>query len=226
VALDSRLRGNERRELLRGVFRGRDLHGFAAAAGAGLIWIIEDELGRQFFGLIVHLGAEQEKHGLRIDQDLDALVLDNFVDGLIASAYSMVYSWPAQPPFLTPTRTPAIGRSARAITSLMRNAAASVSRITWVGVGALPWQSSFGLYVVFLPETCSHHILSTSRASSDIRLGSQGGSHTTVTLVSLTPGTLETAFSTMIGSSCADGQLGDVSDISIFTARSSPISIL
>ena len=34
------------------------------------------------------------------------------------SAYSMVYSMPAQPPFLTPTRTPAIGRSALAINSL------------------------------------------------------------------------------------------------------------
>ena len=32
----------------------------------------------------------------------------------------MVYSMPAQPPFLTPTRTPATGLSARAITSLMR----------------------------------------------------------------------------------------------------------
>jgi hypothetical protein len=42
----------------------------------------------------------------------------------------MVYSMPAQPPFLTPTRTPATGRSARAITSLMRSAAASVSFIT------------------------------------------------------------------------------------------------
>ena len=31
------------------------------------------------------------------------------------SAYSMVYAMPAQPPFFTPTRTPAIGRSAFAI---------------------------------------------------------------------------------------------------------------
>src|SRR5258707_2875325 len=38
---------------------------------------------------------------------------------------------PAQPPFLTPTRTPAIGRSALPRMSLMRVAAASVSRITW-----------------------------------------------------------------------------------------------
>src|SRR5258707_6674069 len=38
---------------------------------------------------------------------------------------------PAQPPFLTPTRTPAIGRSAFPRMSLMRVAAASVSRITW-----------------------------------------------------------------------------------------------
>src|SRR5947209_1673280 len=38
---------------------------------------------------------------------------------------------PAQPPFFTPTRTPANGLSAFAMMSLMRDAAASVSRITW-----------------------------------------------------------------------------------------------
>src|ERR1051326_6154983 len=44
---------------------------------------------------------------------------------------------PAQPPFLTPTRTAAIGRSVFAITALMRSAAASVRRITWgLGRGA------------------------------------------------------------------------------------------
>src|ERR1700676_3906188 len=37
---------------------------------------------------------------------------------------------PAQPPFLTPTRTPMIVFAAFAITYLMRSAAASVSRIT------------------------------------------------------------------------------------------------
>src|ERR1700730_9345649 len=37
---------------------------------------------------------------------------------------------PAQPPFLTPTRTPMIVLAAFAITYLMRSAAASVSRIT------------------------------------------------------------------------------------------------
>src|SRR5580704_19292012 len=41
---------------------------------------------------------------------------------------------PAQPPFLTPTRTPMIELVAFAITYLMRSAAASVSRITW-GLG-------------------------------------------------------------------------------------------
>src|SRR5450631_28346 len=37
---------------------------------------------------------------------------------------------PAQPPFLTPTRTPMMVLAAFAITYLMRSAAASVSRIT------------------------------------------------------------------------------------------------
>src|SRR5215467_8918336 len=53
------------------------------------------------------------------------------------------------------------------------------------------------------------------RASSDMRLGSQGGSHTIFTFTSPTPGTLATAFSTMVGNSCAEGQLGVVSVISI-----------
>ena len=51
-------------------------------------------------------------------------------NGLVCSAYSIVYAIPAQPPLRTPTRTPAIGRSAFAMMSLMRAAAASVSRIT------------------------------------------------------------------------------------------------
>jgi hypothetical protein len=75
------------------------------------------------------------------------------------------------------------------------------------------------------PELHPHHMLSTARASSDIRLGSQGGSHTMLTLTSPTPATLATAFSTMIGSSCAEGQLGVVSVMSTVTARSSAISI-
>jgi hypothetical protein len=66
----------------------------------------------------------------------------------------------------------------------------------------------------------------TTRASSDIRLGSHGGSHTTLTLTGPTPATLAAAFYTMLGSSCADGQLGVVSVMSMVTARSSAMSIL
>ena len=63
---------------------GVELHGFAAAAGRGLVRIVEHELRRQLVGLVVHLGAEQEQHGLRVDQDLDALVLDHLVGRLDA----------------------------------------------------------------------------------------------------------------------------------------------
>ena len=59
----------------------RQLHGFAAAAGAGLVRIVEDELRRHLVDLVVHLGAEQKQHGLGIDQDLDALVLNDLVGG-------------------------------------------------------------------------------------------------------------------------------------------------
>ena len=49
------------------------------------------------------------------------------------------------------------------------------------------------------------------------RLGSEGGSQTTLTSTFPTPGTVETAFSTITGSSCADGQLGESA-----TCRPSP----
>src|SRR5450759_645527 len=61
--------------------RRRQLHGFAAATGAGLVRVVEDELRLHLVGLVIHLGAEQEQHGLGIDQDLDALVLDDLVGG-------------------------------------------------------------------------------------------------------------------------------------------------
>src|SRR6516225_8845266 len=66
----------------RGLAPGRrrlELHGLAATAGTDLVGIIEDELGLQLVGLVVHLGAEQEQHGLGIYQDLHALVLDDLV---------------------------------------------------------------------------------------------------------------------------------------------------
>src|SRR5207244_5480620 len=77
-----------------------------------------------------------------------------------------------------------------------------------------------------LHASATHHMLSTARASSDMRLWSQGGSQTMLTLTAPTPATLATAFSTMIGSSCAEGQLGVVSVMSMVTARSSARSIL
>src|SRR5262249_43222234 len=49
---------------------------------------------------------------------------------LMSSAYSTVYDIPAQPPFFTPTRSPAIGLSERSVSSRILVAAASVRRIT------------------------------------------------------------------------------------------------
>src|SRR5258707_12758013 len=102
---------------------------------------------------------------------------------------------PAQPPFLTPTRTPAIGFSDLAMMALMRSAAASVSRITW-GRG-LAAAISFLLLSGFkarqrnplhtqnnneFPNVKHYHMFSVVRASSDIRLWSHGGSQTMFTV--------------------------------------------
>src|SRR6516162_56172 len=59
--------------------RRRQLHRLTAAASTGLVWVVEDELGRQLVGLVVHLGPKQEQYGLWIDQDLHTLILDHFV---------------------------------------------------------------------------------------------------------------------------------------------------
>src|SRR6201991_2747019 len=58
---------------------GLELHRLAAAAGGNLVRVVEDELGLHLVGLVVHLGAEQEQHGLGVDQDLHALILDHLV---------------------------------------------------------------------------------------------------------------------------------------------------
>src|SRR5579863_6956029 len=52
----------------------------AAAAGVGLVRIVEHELGRQLGRLEVDLRAEQEQDRLGLDQDADALVLDDLVE--------------------------------------------------------------------------------------------------------------------------------------------------
>src|SRR5215212_9185739 len=68
-----------RRPTLTSALRRRQLHRLAAAAGRDLVRVVEDELGLQLVGLVVHLGAEQEEHRLRVDQDFHAPVLDHFV---------------------------------------------------------------------------------------------------------------------------------------------------
>src|SRR3954468_13073773 len=55
----------------------RQQHGFTAAAGRGLVRVVEHELRRQLADLPVHLGAEQEQDRLGIDHELHALVLDH-----------------------------------------------------------------------------------------------------------------------------------------------------
>lgn len=69
-----------------------------------------------------------------------------------------------------------------------------------------------------------HHMSRATRASSDMRLWSQGGSKTMLTLTSFTPGTEATAFSTQTGISPATGQPGAVRVMSTATLRSSSTS--
>src|SRR3954464_12354378 len=53
---------------------------FAAAAAAFFVRIAEDKAGLQLLLDIIHLGAEDEHDGLRIDQHRAALVLHDFVE--------------------------------------------------------------------------------------------------------------------------------------------------
>src|ERR1043165_2583613 len=109
----------------------------------------------------------------------------------------------------------------------MREAAASVSRITWgrglrgladgvgvAGVMSVIWSvPAANQCRSFEPKShplTLHHMLSTRRASSLIRSGDHAGSQTRLILTTPTPGTLQTAFSTWVGSSPAAGQFGVV----------------
>ena len=59
----------------------RERNRLAAAAGRGLVRIVEYELRRELRGREVHLRSEQEQHRLRVDQDGNALFLDDFIAG-------------------------------------------------------------------------------------------------------------------------------------------------
>src|SRR5690606_18191330 len=59
---------------------------YAAPTGAGLVRIVENELGGQLVDFVVHLGAEQEQNSLRVDQNANPLVLDNFVELVLLSS--------------------------------------------------------------------------------------------------------------------------------------------
>src|SRR3989337_2929014 len=67
-------------------------------------------------------------------------------------------------------------------------------------------------------EPAVHIMLSSSRAASDIRLGSHGGSQVISTLAPATPGMTRTLFSTSTGSDPATGQWGEVRVIWIPTS--------
>src|SRR3954453_2721024 len=58
----------------------RQLHRLPTAAGRGLVRIVEHEGRGQFVHLEVHFGAKQEQNGFRVDQQFDALVLDDFIE--------------------------------------------------------------------------------------------------------------------------------------------------
>src|SRR5260221_10364646 len=57
--------------------------GLAAAAARLLVGILEDETALQLVLLVIHLGADQEHHGSRIDEDRHALVLDDVLELLL-----------------------------------------------------------------------------------------------------------------------------------------------
>src|SRR6516162_138411 len=81
---------------------------------------------------------------------------------------------PAQPPFFTPTRTAVIGRSALAMTALIRSAAASVSRITWgLGRATAIFISSARLIAASIERFVANYVMRglCSRNSPHIQYG-------------------------------------------------------
>src|SRR5262245_66343133 len=50
--------------------RGLELDRFAAAAGGGLVGIVEHELRRQPVGFVVTFGGDQEQHSIGIEQQV------------------------------------------------------------------------------------------------------------------------------------------------------------
>src|SRR5579872_1514013 len=198
------------------VARGGRLDGdaLAAAAGVGLVRIVEDELGREARRLVVDLRAEQEEHRLGLDEDGDALVLDDLVKRrggfgvfdhvLLAGAAAVLHA----------------------------HAQADVAAVGAAQDLAHARRGALGERDDFRPRTAQacwgdlihQNIFSCSLASSDIRDGSQGGSKITLTVQDLMPSISMTASSTQPGMSPATGHPGAVSVMSMATSFSSDTS--
>src|SRR3954465_2017092 len=217
-----------------GLCRG-DRDRFAAAAGRGLVRVLEHELRRELRRLVVHLGAEQEQHRLRIDEDLDALVLDDVLAGLRAfrvlhrvghAGAAAVLDADAhagdRPLGLLDDLLDAVRGGVRERQDLEAGQGHHSLRRPGSRPGQkhLAWKIRIGSRFV----EGAYHMSSATRASSDMRLWSQGGSKTMLTVTALTPGTEATAFSTHTGISPATGQPGAVSVMSTATFLSSSTS--
>jgi hypothetical protein len=86
--------------------RRLDRHALAAAAGVGLVRIVEHELRRQLGGLVVDLVPIRNSTALGSIRMVTPLSSTTSSSGSFSAAYSKTYSEPAQPPFFTPTRRP------------------------------------------------------------------------------------------------------------------------
>src|SRR5690606_29325530 len=205
---------------------GLQFNRLAAAAGGGLVRVVEGEAGAQRGALEIHLGAEQIKSGFRRDPDMSAGMLDVVVlrVGVLDQINRVFHAGTAA---LFDADTDAARIFAR-LDDFPDARSGGVGhrhdlKATHCLLHSVPVQGRTNAVLRNQHgEVCgqlqaAQYQPTATCASSDMRSGVHGGSNTILTSTPETPSTAPTAFSTQPGISPATGQPGAVSVISILT---------
>src|SRR5208283_1603959 len=178
--------------------------------------------------LVVHYGANQEQACLAIDQHRHPLVLDNLVTraGRVGPGHVIGQAGAALGLHADAQQASVLARVVQPAQPLRGGIGQGHHRRQGAGGARCGTRAHWWVPSASFTRFGDQYMFSCNRASSVIRLGSQGGSHTVSTSQSVTPGTDMMASCTCTGSSCALGQAGAVRVISTFTRPSSWMSIV
>src|SRR6476660_8272010 len=200
-----------------GILRRRNRHALAAAAGRRLIRIVEDEPRAELLGDEIHFRADEKEDRLRLDVDLHALVLDDFVERL--HLFGIIHR-------VGHAGAAAIGHADTHALILAVRLGHDFANARRGGIRQLDRLRALATRLRCVGRGLHQYMFNSSFASSLMRSGVQGGSNVMLTVTSPMPSTPSSAPFTIPGISPATGQPGAVSVMSTVTSLLSAKPIL